>query len=436
MAGILKKKRFYAALNSLFKRQAAFGAGLADNLHNSRVKAAVTIEDVITSDPIYDCDEQDQVGESENSKLKRITITYAQITAQILLGWLAYFLGSASVDSASQVNEVQTISGDGVGTLVAKLVDFEGKTYISKPFAHDAGAAAVQAAFQADEAFKAGNVTVTGANLAAGYAVTFTGRFAHTNVPLLTLISTGLTSGTAAVAQTTAGSNKTHHLTRSADDTLPFFSMVTGFRLDLAAAEKYFNLICDALVLTLNRRKDVGLTVTLIGRFTPEEISGFTVPACVIPEPLHGRDVRVVADGEFVSDGLFTGTLNFNNNTPTDDDAFPFDDVEVGSLERGEKPTYPITMQIFGSKGDDIWNLAKAGAVEELRVLLGEPANRVSIIYSQAKFKLAGQNRNVYAGTANRSVIPLEITPYGDETVGAPLRVEGNIDQTTALLTT
>lgn len=433
MAGILKKKRWFAALNGLFKRQSAFGIPLADNLHDSRVKATVTIEDVVTSEQIFDCDEQDQVGETENSRLKKITISYAQLTAQILLGWLAYFLGSASVDGAAQVNEIQTISGDGVGALKAQLV-FEGKTYISKAFAHNAAPAVVQAAFEADEAFKDGSVTVAGASLAAGYAVTFTGRFSHVNLPLMTLISTGLTTGTAAVAQTTAGSNKTHHLTRTADDTLPFFSMVTGFKLDMAAAEKYYNLICDALVITLNRRKDVGLTVTLFGRFTPAEIDAFTVPACVIPVPLHGRDVRILADGDFVSDKLATATLNFNNNTPTDDDAFPFDDEEVDALERGEKPTYPITMQVFGSKGDDIHTLAKNKAVEELQVLIGEPANRVSIIYSQAQFKLAGTNRNVYSGTANKSVIPLEITPFGDDTIGAPLRVEGNIDQTTPML--
>ena len=440
MAGKLKRKRFYAAVSGLFKRQPAFNSPLADNAHNMRVKATVTFEDAITSEPIYDCDEQDQIGEEERSRLVRITITYAQLSAQILLGWFAYFLGSASTDEADQANEVQTIQGNGEGTLIARLVDFEGKTYESKPFAHTATAAQVQAAFEADEAFKRGNIAVTGASLAAGYAIEFTGRFANTNIPTLILVTTGLTTGTANVTQTTAGSNNTHHIVRSSDDTLPYFSFVTGFKMDTAKADKFFNLVADALSLTLNRRRDVGLTVTLIGRLTPTEIDNFTIPPCYLPDWLRGEDVRFliddgdILDSEYITDDLFTSTLNFNNSVPTDDDAFPFDDVEVGSLERGEKPTYPITAQVFGSKGDPLHTFAKGKGTGELTVLLGKPSDRVAIMFGKAKFKLASQNRAVFAGTANRSVIPLEITPFGDEVQGAPLRVEGRIDQTAAFL--
>ncbi len=426
MAGIKKRKRFFGAMSGAAVQQTAFGTPLADNDLDLRIKAAITFDEVNPTDPIYDCDESDQVGETETGKLMRITITYAQLTAKILAAWVAYFLGLAAVDGASQTNEVQTITGLVDGDTIS--FNFDGKNATSKPVTAGMSAGAFQSLLEAMDSIKAGNVTVTG-TIGAGFVVTFVGRFAKTNVALMTV------TGSGSAAQTTAGSNKTHSLNRTVDDVLPYFSLVTGFKADSSTIEKFFNCVVTTLALTLNRRKDVGLTVTILGRFTPEELSAFTVPECIIPFPLHGSDVRIKLNNGYITDLLNAGTVTLDHVVPTDDDAFPFDDIEIGNLELGEKPTYTATLDLLGSKGDANHTLAKTKAEVPLEILIGKPSDRVNLIFPNAHLALASGRIGYTA--SGRSFYPVVVTAYKDAGIDAPLRAEAYLsDQTTAFLTT
>ena len=426
MAGIKKRKRFFGAMSGTFKKQTGFGAAQADNLLNKRIKAQITFNEVNPTDPIYDCEEQDPVGETETGKLMEITITYAQISAQILFGWICYLLSVASMDAASQTNEVQTVSDLAAGDTITFA--FDGKTSTSKPVTDGMSAAAFQALLEAMDSIKAGNVTVTG-TFAGGFVCTFGGRLAHTNLPLMTI------TGDGTVAQTTAGSNPLHHATRSTDDVLALFSLLTGFKAAADTMEKFYNVAVNSIAIALNRRRDVTATISLIGRFTPEELASFTVPDCELPDPLHGKDVRIQINDAFITDLLNAGTITLNNAIDTSEDAYPFDDDEIGELMRGEKPTYPITLQLLGSKGDANHTLAKNKQEADLKIHIGKPSDRLSLIFPNAHFAL-GSDRLGYT-TSGKSYFPVVITPYKDETLEAPLRAEASLaDQITAFLTT
>lgn len=434
MAGIKKRKKFFGAISEVFKRH-IFGTPTETTDLDARIKAQITFEEVNPTDIIYDCEEQDPTGETETGKLMRVTITYAQITARILAGWLAYLFGIAAVDGASQTNEIQTHTGAGTGTFQAAF-DYDGKAATSAVLPHTITAAEYKAALEAMDSIRAGNITSVTGTLATGFVVTFGGRLAHANIPLVTFINTGMTGGSVAAVQTAAGSNKTHSITRSTDDSLPLFALLTGFKADSSTFEKFYNCVCDAVALTLNRRRDVGATITIIGRFTPEEIATFTVPDCPASTGfLHGSDTRLKINSQFVTDLLNAGTVTFQNQVPTDDDLFPFDDIEIAEAFRGEKPLYPVTLEILGSKGDTNHTIAKNKQTVPLEIMLGTPADRVNLIFPQAHFALAS-NRLGYT-TSGRSFFPVVITPYKDESIESPVRVEAYLaDQTTAFLTT
>lgn len=428
-----KKKFFVAAISSLFKRQTDENTATSSADLDARIKAEVTFEDVIDATPEYDCSETDLVGETENSRLIRVTITYAKISVQLLAGWLAYFLSSVGSVTGTPADEVQTITGTATGGTFTATFNFEGKTGTTGALAYNVSTAALQAALEALDSIGEGNVAVSGAP--GEWIVTFQGRLAKANMPMITLGTGSLTGGSASVAQTTAGTNKVHPMSRSTDDALVKFSMAAGFENDAQPFEKFWKLVCDALTITLTRRKEVTLSVVCLGRFTPEEIEDFEVPDCVIPEPLHGRDVRIKWNTAWITNDLWSSTIQLNNNVPAGDDAFDFDSEEIGELERGEKPTQTISLQILGKRGDTVHTDAKAKNTIPLEIHLGKPGERVSILAPSTKVKLAASNFT-FVGDANRSAINVDAVPYRDETLQAPFRAEANIAQTSAFLGT
>jgi hypothetical protein len=123
-----------------------------------------------------------------------------------------------------------------------------------------------------------------------------------------------------------------------------------------------------------------------------------------------------------------------NNNVPVGDDAFPFDGVDVQTLERGEKPTYQLTPQILGGRNDAPYTDAQAEAVRSVVVQLGaDAADRIVITTPSTKLKFAG-NPTVFVGELNRTAINLEATPHKDAGLGTPIKADAYLDQTGAFL--
>lgn len=432
-----KLRKNFTVLNSTFKRQAAFGTAMLDATLDKRHNCTIQIEDVKERETVYDCSQQDIHEETVNSQLKRVTITYASVTAQFLAGWLAYFLSAAAAPTGTPANEVQTLTVDATGGTFTISFDFEGLTGTTAAIAYNATAAVVQAGLEALRPIKSGNVLCAG-TLAAGMTITFQGNLAKANVPLLTTNPALLTggAGTAAVVQTTAGANKLHALTRSTSDDLAHFSIGTGYdNAGAANPDKMRDLTAESLTITLNKRKNVTLSVTAVGNFQMEDLVAFTVPACENLPAMKGRDCRLKVNGNWITEDLWQATVTLNNSIPTGDDAFPFDDENVSVLERGEKPTYAMSMQILGSKGDDEHTLAKNETKVAIEAHLGKPGDRASIYFPNTLMKFA-TNPTPYVGELQRSALGIEATPHKDATIGTPLRAEANIDQTTAFLTT
>jgi hypothetical protein len=432
-----KQRKYFTVLNSTGKRQVDFDTPMADATLNRRHNCTIQIENVRERETVYDCSQQDIHEETVDSQLKRITITYASVTADFILMWLAYFLSAAAAPTGTAQNEVQTITVDATAGTFPLSFDFEGLSGTTPQLPFNANAATVQAALEKLRPIKEGNVVCAGA-LATGMTVTFQGDLAKANVPMLTTSSAALTGNThtASIVQTTAGGNKYHALTRSTDDDLAHFSAGTGYD-DASAADpdKLSGLTCNQIVITLNKRKNVTLQIVSVGKFETDDLVGFTVPDCENLPALKGRDCRIKIDGNWVTEDLWQATITLNNNIPTGDDAFPFDDVNPDGFQRGEKPTYSLALQILGSKGDAVYTLCEDESKVDVEAHLGKPGDRASVIFPTTLMKF-GSNPTQFVGELNRSAIVIDASPHKDATLKAPLRAEGYIDQTTAFLTT
>jgi len=427
-----KKRHFFIALNSLFKQQSAQGTALVSADLDTRHAAQVTLEDVKQRETVYDCYEQDIADEVIQSQLKRVTITYTAVTAQIILGWLAYLFGAAANPTGTAQNEVETVTIDATGGVFTWSKTHEGKTGTTAAMAFNATAAVFQAAVEKID-WLAGNVTVTKAGQV--FTVTYSGQLAKANLTQSTTNPAGLTGGaqTAVVVTTQQGGNNYHAVSRSTDDSLPPFSFATGFESGTAAnPEEFRDFRVESVNITLPRRKNVGLTVVAVGRFTPEVLAGFAAPACNNVTALKTADCKARINGSWVGEDFWDGNITVNNNAPVGDDAFGFDSIEIQTVERGEKPTQNFNLQILGSKGDAVYTLCENESKVAVEIHLGRPGDRASIIAGNTKLKF-GTNRTQYVGEANRTAIQIEGTPHKNGS-SAPVRAEGYIDQPTAFL--
>jgi hypothetical protein len=427
------KKAFYA-LSSVFKRQSAFGTAIPDADLDERHNCSVEFEDVIESEVIYDCSGEDIFDETVESQLKRVTLTYPSITPQRLFGWVALKLGACAAPTGTAQNEKQTITIDATGGTFTATFAFEGKTGTTSALAYNAAAAVVQAALEALDSIGSGNVSV--ALVGSVYTVEFIGDLALANMPAMTTNAASLTGGThtAVVATTQAGGNKYHAATRSTDDSLPKTSIGCGYDSATAATpHKFRDLVVESVVININRRRNITATVTLLGRFTPMDMAAFSVPECENLPALKGRDCEILINGSYLSEEFWQATLTLNNQVSTGDDLFPFDSVEIGNPERGDKPTYPVSMQVLGSEGDTVGEICRLRTKVPVEFRLGKPGNRCNVIYPNTLLKFASSPR-VFVGERNRSAHAIDAVPHKDDTLQTPLRAEAYLDQTATFL--
>jgi hypothetical protein len=427
------KKAFYA-ISGVFKRQSGFGTAIPNADLDTRLNCSVDFEDVIQSEVVYDCSGEDVFEETVESQLKRVTLTFASITPQLLFGFIALKLGACAAPTGTAQNEKQTITIDATAGTFTITFAFEGKTGTTPALAYNASAAAVLAALEALDSIGEGNVTV---GLAGSvYTVEFVGDLALANMPAMTTNAASLTGGThtATVATTQAGGNKYHAATRSTDDSLPKTSIGCGYDSATAATpHKFRDLVVESIVVNLNRRKNVTATIKLLGRFTPEDLAAFTVPDCDNLAALKGRDCEILINSSYLSEEFWQATITLDNNVPTGEDLFPFDSVEIGNPERGDKPTYPLTMQVLGSEGDTVGEICRLRSKVPVEFRLGKPGDRCNLIFPNTLLKFAG-NPRVFVGERNRSAHAIDAVPHKDATLLAPMRAEAYLDQTATFL--
>jgi hypothetical protein len=438
MAGTFKKGKLVVAFSDIFKRQTGFDSMLANSDLNAAMPLASLPTFEIVRRELRDCRGRIK-GYPIDTKLVRWTFDFPVVTPQFIFGWLALARGSVAGPTGTPADETQTLAlGGATGGSYKLNFDFEGLSSQTVTIAYNANAATIQAALASDEmrAIKSGNVTVSGTG---PFTITFVSKLAKANVPLLTV--TDNTTGGSGVTVTagTAGAQRVHTATRQTSDELVLTSLVYGFEGDTTAPVKLKNLGVDSIDLTVSRRTDVGMKLTLIGSAQKLSQSGFTLPACSTPNPLKSEDCRLKYDSAFYADKLRELAFATRNNILTDADAFPFDSPHIGVVERQDESEFipeTLNFNIFGSDGDAPHATAEAESIIETRVILGQPGNRVEIVNPETHVRLANDPVQ-FVGSGNRSAIFIEGTPLAADSLnGGYNTVYGYLSQSTAFLTT
>lgn len=432
----------YFAINGAGKVQSAWDTPQPNADINTRERCDVTVEDVLSEETIYDCEGRDVDDVTVNTWIKRFTLNFPTVRPSHLARYAALFFGSVQSPTGTPADEVQTLTRSGTvsgGTFTLGLT-LEGRSGVTANIAYDATAAQIQAALTKKSAtierlIKSGDVAVTG-DWTTGIVFTFSGRLAKANLPLLTVDDANITGGgSLEIAETTAGEQYYHAISRSTSDSKAAFSFVLGYKTGSQPAEKFYNAVVERFEPVINRNGNVGLTVSILANYEPEEVTGFSVPACANYEPLKAADCRIEVDSEWKTLDIFSQTQTFDDNVPIDADTFGFDGYDPDALERGDQPAYSMSALIFGAPTDATDNLAVAVKNREKIEYVthfGFPGDRFTLTYPKLLVKPQTNSRQ-HAGARNKSVIALDGVPTRDGG-NPPVSAEAYISQSTAFL--
>ncbi len=428
-----KQSRLVAAYSPLWKRQVDFDTPMnvadltaAMPLLNRRWPGTtLTLEDV------RGCTGKHLVDRILTSRVMTWSLEF-NVSALLLAGAAALLYGVAAAPTGTPADEVQTITINATGGTFTISFTFEGLTATTPALAWNATAAQVQAALEALRSIKPGNVTVGLAGLV--YTVTFAGDLAKANVPALVTNAAGLTGGaaTATVATTTPGVQRSHAITRLITDQGPAISVVVGFEGQPETYVFYKSIVAADLRATAARRSIVTAALGVRGSANVQLVPSFPMPPCAAQEVIRASQCRAIVDGVTYTD-LVKMEYNSSNGILDGDDAFPFDSADVSRLEVGEQWQPAYGLDLYGSNADALFIAGKALQKKAASLVFGPPGNRVTFSAPSAQLQLSGDELG-FSGQANRSTIPLTMTPL--EVAGVvPDSVIANIAQATALLT-
>lgn len=435
MSGSFKNRKLVFAYPSAFKKQSAWDTAVAnadiDKAHPN--DPPVFPGRRITREETRDCKGEYVVARQITSRLWLVTLSF-DVTAQILAGWLAFAYGAAAAPTGTPADEAQTLTIDATGGTFTISFSFEGLSETSAPIAYNATAAQIQAAIEALRPVKAGNIAVTGTG---PFTLTGAGKLAKANLPLFTTDAALLTGGasTAVIAASTNGVQRLHAITRGSSDQPPQTSVIVGFEGDATPPNKYKNIVVNRIQITGALRGKVRATVELIGSAEAFAQGSYSLPACVTQSPLYTRDCRVYVDGSYYVETLREFNFEYSNNIFSNEDPFPFDDIDPTRLERGDR-TSSMGFTFYGSQGDTLYGYAESELTKDTRLLIGPPGDRVLITAPACQLSLA-DNPITFAGEANRSAFALNGLPLYDSGVsGTPDKVDAYVAQSTTYLAT
>ncbi len=432
-----RDRKLIVAYSSAGKKETTFGTAMTQGSHDAAFpitnRSAPTRRQ--TQDEIRDCQGEDLVDSVLLTRLFNWSWDF-DVTPQILTAMLAYAYGSASYTAGTPANEAQTltISGAPTGGTFTITLNFEGVTDTTTAIAYNANAATVQAALESLKNIKAGNIAASG-TLSGGMTLTFQNDLAKADIALMTTTDS-LTGGTApasAIVSTTNGSQHLHTITRSTSDQSPATSFIYGF----AGSSQGPFQVKDFVVNSISFKAQVGqrLTASVDWRGSAKEVvaSGFSLPACATQSVIRASDCRLLVNGNYYSDQLFSFDYSFGNNVFDGQDAFPFNDVDIFRLEHGDR-TARLKATIFGEMGDVLSALGDSRSKVAVQLLMGPPGNRVTVDIPKGLVALQ-EAKISFAGQANRSAVNLDILPLYDSAVSnTPTRILAYNSQASAYL--
>jgi hypothetical protein len=442
-----RKVNWFAAFSGIGKQQTALGEFLADADIDTRDKCEMEINENVTRSEERSCDDVDVTGRPVRRRWVEIRLTYNQITPQILARFAAYKEGIAQPATGSPANEVQKLmrSDTVSGGAFPLSIELEGKTGSTKPISYNATPAQIQAALVNPAAsigriFKIGDVTVSG-DWTTGILITFSGRMAKANIPLLT-VGNGVTGGGSVVpSQITQGDQNFFAIERSSDFSKPLFSLATGDKQKSVAVRKFG----DASVNTIDinnglEAENVTAVIVLTANYNPELSTSFTIPPCINPTALKSSDVKVEIDSVFESRDVVTNAVSLNDNVDANAN-FEADDVDFSvPTERGNRPTQIFTSELFGDESSNVYILAEQASVDTpnqetvpYAIHYGNPGNRFSVIADET-FVSFQANRSGFAGPLDKRTTKITGEPWG--VTGNPVHYAAMLNQSEAFLQT
>lgn len=428
----------FLAISIEGKRQNAIDEPMAAAALNYSLKCEYTRQFVDERKVILDCDGVDIDDEKLQRSRLLLTLTFPNgVSPQIMSVFGFYYLGAASGPTGTPANEVQTLTRSGAitaGTFFLSL-DFEGRIGTSPPIGYNATNGEIKAALSKASSsigklIAPDDIIVTG-TWGTSISIEFTGRLAKANLPLLSVVNTGLTGGTIVVGSSANGAQYLHQATRSTARTKTKFCIAAGDKTGSIATEMLYNCAVDSFTPVISDTDDqVGLTVGIICNSIPIELAGFAVPACVSPTPLEKKDCRVKIGSRWESLDLWQQSINLSDAIPTGRELYGFDGAELENIIRSRNPQYAMPTQIIASKNDAIAPLVNTKVPVETH--FGQPGNRFSVIAGNALLKRAG-DPFPYVGELGRSAIALDIAPHRDG-ANCPVKFESRVAQATPFL--
>lgn len=351
---------------------------------------------------------------------------------QIIAGSAAMIYGASGAPTGTPANEQQTITLDATGGSIDVAFTFEGLTGTAT-IPYSATAAQAQALLEAVRSIKPGNVAV--GRVGDVLTVTFQGDLAKANVPALVVDDANLTggAGTAVVATTVPGVQKSHAITRTTGEQGPAIDVVVGFEGSPETYTRYNRIVANDLRVTAARRTNVTAALGMRGSAQVELVPDFVMPACQTQNVIRAAQCRAEINGTYYASEIVRMEYNAGAGVLDGDDAFPFDDPHVERLEQGDtwQPVYNLTTH--GNNSSPLYLLGRdAGSERSAALHFGAPGNRVSFVAANAHLQLADETLG-FAGQANRSTVPLIATPL-EVDGAAPDLVTAKIPLTSMLL--
>ena len=431
-----RQETYFLAFSEDFKQQSAVDVPMA----NSDLDILLPLVEPTrpqkeqSRETIYDCDGVHIRQTFINSELMRWNFSI-QPSARMFAGFMALAKGAASAFSGTAANEVQTLSTTATGGTFTLSLAFEGRTGTTVPIAYNASTATIKAALEGmQRPISAGDIATVTGNWSTGIIVTFGGKLADTNLPLMTIDNTLATGGTVTIAQTTPGANEQSDITRATGAQLPLVSFIIGYEGDTASYKKYYNQVVNSVTLNINKGQLSQIDIEMIGstRYTAEPT--FSVPNCINYDPIRAVDTRFLIDSNFVTADTRSVTYTLNNNVATDQDAFPFDSVYMSVFERGYRQTETLEFAIDGCETDDVYVWADALTDKPVKIYFGAPANRAIVDIPVCELSLGSPDVAYTPG--GRTFLNIVGEPHKDATLGTYSKVEYLEDNGTAFLAT